>query len=390
MREKHASFRMLAMGTLLVTGPVAHSLAQSPAPGSRRASRHVHHTVVGDLSTARAAKAIDERIRQAGDANADTFVLELTGDRWRADLVHEVAESIRASRVRTVVWLHDPSDKSVGAGQAVLGMIASECWIDPGTRIVRRPGDDDAVLAPKGTNHEKFAQETTRWAAEAGRDRNADALLPRLLIGDPAPMWAVDELGDGALRLTPAEPKPAPAAPFRIVPLERRTTSGDAETVLDADLAVSLHLAAGKAGRLADIFTPRGISPNSSGALPVDGKLDAILESAARSLESLDRDIEAIETELRSKPRDQRVNTRTFYRELGARVLERTEKARTALSSCEAALAKDPEIARTPPPGTTTVGADPDTHAARWRQTFQKRRDQIARLEKKARGFAGQ
>lgn len=363
---------------------------RQPAP-ARRVSRLVQHSVANELSTARAARMIADRIRQARAVRADTFVLELTGGRWRADVVRDVALSLRESGMHTVVWLRAPREGHVSAVHAALGFIADECWIDPACSIVRRGTENDASLAPKGTNLARAEEELLLWCGPAARERSADPLLLRALLGPSDALWAVDEFGDSTFRLTPVSPKTDDTALFRTIPLQPAAdASADPELLhLDADLAVALHLAAGKGVRLIDLFESRRISPNSSGALPVGGELRSIIAGVHQSLDALDRELERIEAQLSAKPRDKRVNTQDFYRAVGARVLEDAAGARTRLERCERMLDDDPEVSRTPPPGATGVALSADACPARWRQALQKRRDTLARLEKKARGFQG-
>ncbi len=372
---------------------VLFATAGAPAqPGARKPAgcRIRHIGIACDLDSARLAREFDKKIREANEARVDTIVIELLSDHARTDVVHQMAGSIRAATVRTTVWLRRGKDGSVGIGQAVLGLVATECWIEPGTRIEGRGGDqaDRLELAPKGTNHDKLAEELMRWSGERRVARGFDPLLPRLLLGSPASMWAVADTADATLRISPIEPLSGPEAPARAIPLMLLRLGSPTELSLSSELAVELRLAAGSAEYLINLFERRGLRPDVSIPLPVEVDLDRIIANASASLEALDRELEAIETELRAKPRDQRINTEGFYRELGARVLKRTPKALEALDACEQLLVADPEIARTPPPGASRVGA-PDTQATAWRRAFQKRRDLIARLEKKARGFTG-
>lgn len=384
--SRAAAFRtvlFLALA-LLVHAHAAH--AQSPL-STRRTNRTVHHTVADNLSTARVARTIETRLRQADEARADTFVLQLTGDRWRPDVVRDIAAAIRASGVRTVVWLSDSNDHRVGVGQAALGLIAGECWIHPGTRIERHKDAEDHALAPKGANLPRITEELMAWCAKNAHARGTDPLLLTALLGPGEPLSAVEEPDGTTTRLTPSEPAPSDAT--RVTPLRPRDADEHLVHCLDADLLVALRAASGAAERLDDMFEPRGISPVSSGPLPAGGAIAPILEKAAASLDALDREIEGLEQQISAKPRDQRVNTQGFYRDLGQRILEQTPKTRARVEACEKLLADDPEIARTPPPGTSAVGVTPDSCATRWRQAFQKRRDAIARVEKKARGFIG-
>jgi hypothetical protein len=386
---------LLPPGAALAWDPPAGTPATPPSrlpPGaSRKTNRLVHVTSAADLSTARVARVIGDRVRQARAARADTFVLELTGDRWRADVVHGIAAAFREAGVRTVVWLRDTDDQRVGAGQAALAMIADECWIAPQTRVVRRSRDNDAALAPKGADLGAREEELLRWCAQAAHDRGVDALLPRALLGPPDPLWAVDEFGDASFRLTPVPPKSGASAPFRVVPLRPgEASSEDGELVsIPADLALALHLATGIADSLPDIFSARHVHPSAQRATPAGAELPSILARAAEAVAALDAELEGIDRDLDAKPRDKRVNTRQFYGELTDRVLARAAVARSRVLACERMLEEDPEITRTAPPGMAGVGVMPDAWAAKWRQVFQKRRDAITRFEKKARALTG-
>lgn len=376
---------MLHLSSVLLVVSLMFGAIQPGSPAPKRVSRPVRHVVVADLETMRTAREVDRRLRDASGGRVDAFVLELNGDRWRSDVVRHVGASLRASGVRTIVWLRDTRGKTVGAGQAVLGLVATECWIDPGTEVRRREADDAGMLAPKGTNHPRLTQEIMAWAAEGARSRGTDPLALRILIGEAAPMWATRPTTEGAWRLTPSEPEESDTAE----PVVRPGDDGGLETRLTAEQVVGLKIASGEAAHVGQMFAWRGVSPNASVGLPIGGNLAAILEGVAGSLEAVDRQIASIEAELGAKPRGERSDTRSFFRELGVRVLKRTEEARRSLGACEKRLEDDPEIVRTPPPGTTRVAGDADRHAAEWRRAFQTRLAHLARLEKKARGYAG-
>lgn len=173
-----------------------------------------------------------------------------------------------------------------------------------------------------------------------------------------------------------------------VVPLTQLHDRNKPIFTMDAELAVSLRLAAGKARRLAEILEPRGVSPGAPVVVSIGVPLHEAVDDVARAIDWIDREIEAVEMELRSKPKDQRVNTQTFYRELSARALKRSGHIRRALESAEKLVTDDPEVARTPPPGATVLADDADSHPAGWRRAFQKRHDALIRCEKKARVLA--
>lgn len=374
---------------VLIATLAARTAAQPTTPKERPSSycRIRHIGVSGNLDTMRVAREIESRIQQASKAQVDSIVIELSGNKWRPDVVHAIAGSLRAATVRTNIWLRRSKDGSVGVGQAVLGLIATECWIEPGTEIAGSSDGDCLDLSPKGTNHAKLIQELMRWAGERRDIRDFDPLLPRLLLGPPTALWAVGDQPTGRLRITPIDPASERQAPARAFALSRPKPGAPADLSISSEVAADLHLALGEATYMINLFEHRGLKPDSSLPLPIVVDLNQILGNATKSLDALDRELESIETVLGAKPRDQRINTQNFYRDLGDKVLKRTSKAREQLDACEETLVDDPEIARTPPPGASRVGA-PDTHATAWRRTFQKRRDLIARLEKRARGFA--
>lgn len=100
--------------------------------------------------------------------------------------------------------------REVGAGHALVGLLANECWIEPGTRIVRHDADqvDELVAEREKGHHAKLTEAMMQWAAERARDRPSDPMLGRLLLGPPTAMWAVGEFGDDSRRLTLVEHPP--------------------------------------------------------------------------------------------------------------------------------------------------------------------------------------
>lgn len=362
--------------------------ADLPAPATKPVTRTVriqHIIVRGDLDTARVAREITQHLRDVDESRIDTVVIELDGDRWRTDVLHTIANALRKSTARTCVWLRDSKARRVGAGQAILGLIADECWIEPGMIISRRNDDDRRQFSPKRTDHDALADELMQWAAPRG-DRRMDPLLPKLLLGPPTPLWAARDESTRILRLISTEPSAADSE--HAILLTPKQADGSLHLALLTPTAIDLGLATGPAAYLINIFEPRNAKPLSAKPVQLEISLEELVLRAGRELETLDREIEAIERDLAAKPRDQRTNTEGFYRDLGRDMLPRLSAATDHLDACEQSLQADPEIARTPPPGASKL-TEPDKAPAEWIRAFKKRRTTIARLEKKSRNFAG-
>lgn len=392
---------MFRLMMVIVLAAAAAAKGQTGARGPG-APRPIHHVVVaGDLDSARVVAELEASLRRAAEADAETLVLELAGNRWRPDVIHRIGEAIRSTPVRTAVWLRDPKRGSVGVGQALLGLIATECWIEPGTRVEAHASDDRRELAPRGTDHVKLLGELRRWAGERGAESDGpwmDPLVVTLLLEPPAPMWAVADDGEKALRITLTEPanvggtrhsgarSPRPPYPLtREVRDDRGAKTYEAEIVAEA--AVGLGLAKGRASYLVNIFEARGVKLGTPVRETIKVDLERILKRAPEALAALDRELEAINSELRKRPRDDRVVTDRFYRESGNAGLKRLREARERLDACERLLMEDPEIERTPPPGTSRM-VSIDSYASEWRSELTARRARIEVLERRARGLA--
>lgn len=373
----------------LVIGVLAIPWTCIAQPEIAKARRSVACIVAsGDLDTMRTVRQFEIQFADVAKKKPQALLIELSGDRWRLDVVHAIAGLIRECPVSVTVWLHSPKGGTVGAGQAMLGLVAHECWISPKTEIVRKESDDRRDLAPKGTNFDRLSAELVRWAAERRDARGFDALAPGLLIGPMAPMWAIQEEGRApkSLRLSPSAPDDGDSTGKALM---EDDPTGSLALRIDADAAAGLRLVMGPASKPADVFEQSEFRAVLGVRMPVGANMDEIAEHAVSELAALDAELGAIEVELGAKPRDQRVNTQGFYKDLGRRVLDRAGKARERVDRCEKLTTDDPELLRTPPPGTSAVATTPDAHAAAWRRMFQKKRDQITRMQSKARGYMG-
>lgn len=366
--------------------------AHAQAPRKAGTVRHVE--LAGDLDSMRIVGRLDEEITSAARAGAGLILLELDGDRWRSDVVWSAAQKVRESPIPFAVYLSDTADRTIGAGQLALGLLAADCFVEPGTTVREAPGNDLRDLVPEETDIEQVTRELSGALYTRLTELSAPADLADVLVhlgaGMPQPLlWVLYE---------PASQSPARLVredPVEIVPGTRniqivgRAFDGTARLNIPAEVGVRMHVYRSSQASPGAMGAALGFRGGIKSRVRLSSGLSEARRQAGDDFEDLDTLFERVKTLLDlPDPPDAAVSP-DRYRRAGRSALEEVETGRSFLARAEKSLADYPELLRAPAPGQTSVGGTPSVFASRWRSAVQSRRDRLDKLEARARLFAG-
>lgn len=386
-----------AAAPCVAAGPPTDGSPPHPAP---KASKVWHIHIKGDLDSMRLVRDFSAELAKAEEGGAGMLMLELDGNRWRADVVWGIVQAARGLGVPTAAWLNDPKDGRVGTGEAIVGILAAakggECRVAPKLEISLEPGDDLRSQAPDGTDWERVDRELSGAAWTAMKERGADTELgPALLApGSAGSVWAIE--GDGGpMRLTTTRPTGEVAAKAQRVVMVMPGASGTeasagAKIEISAELAERLRLVRGVARGPVEL-----LSQNGNAALPrVTKEIQSGLAAARKQVEQdaakIDRAMEQADHAMHDLPRPSEPDYLVRKRKSGKDAIPLLEDAQAVLEQTEKVVVDYPELLKATAPGKTPVGEDPKLVRLTWRTSFQQRRDDLAKLLAKAREYTGQ
>ncbi len=384
MRPMFLYIRVAAACVLAGAGAAGGQQQGAAAP-----RRVVHLHVRGDLDNLRLAGDFQAKLRSAAQDGAGLIVVELDGDRWRADVVDAMCRHVQQSAVPVVVLLQDQQDHRVGTGAALVGLAAVACYAEAKTDIVFKPGDDRRELAPKATKWEEVEQSLLGAAAEGQRLRGADVRLPGFLMKPASSMWALEPTPGAAMLLSPTAPPStgAGSAQFAARVAEQGGAGGGVTATIRPEIAAGLRLVKAVVSRAGEVIADQGAVARPLINQSMASGLGDGAKNLRRSMEHLDSAIESAERTLEVRVPDQRQNTDSLYRAAGRDALGQAQQATALLDEAERLASDYPELVRMPAFGQTEIGTDADDHEGQWRKVIQKRRDKITKLEVKARGY---
>lgn len=374
--------------TIALCGPASAQPERKPG-----AVRHVE--LQGDLDSIRLVARLDEEIACAAKANAGLVLLELDGDKWRADVVWAAGQRIRAGPVPVAVYLSDATGRAVGAGQLLLGLLAAECFVAPGTVVREVPGDDLRHLAPEGCDFEQITRELSGAIYTRLADLHAPSELADVLVGLGAGkaqplLWALYE----PAAQTPARLQredPVEIIPgTRSVPIVTRAIEGSARLIIPADTGVALRLYRASQASPASVCAALGYRAGIKSHVRIDSGLAEARRQAGDDLQAIDTLAERVKALLDLPDPPDAATSPDRYRRAGKTAADEIDAGRALLRRCEQALEDYPELLRAPAPGQTAVGGKASVYASRWRSAVQSPRDRLDKLEARARIFAGQ
>lgn len=366
-----------------------------------------HLKLTGDLDHMKLARQFGDELAAFKRDGVELFVLELNGDRWRADVVSEMIRTAStggigsrsgaggAMGVPWIVWLCDPVDNRVGTGQAALAAVADRCYLGPKTEIVFEPGNDARSLAPPGTptqpgvNWDQIDQDLQAAVWARLQSRSCDMLLASVLPTPRQPLWIIGVSGGGAggpsLKLVAAEPGTAGGtrAPALVWPAPGGE-SGAMRLRMEASAAVGLGLAAGQAKELGQILAARRIAPRPVIRHELQSGLAGARERLDRDLSAIDAARERLDKSLDEAERLRGHDATKRRSQAGADAVALADEASRKLLAAEALTGEYPELLRGPPPGQTSIGLTDARLGFAWNTAFQTRREALTELRNRA------
>jgi hypothetical protein len=386
-----AIFMGLAVASLAVA-EAAPPFPQSQEPQARPC-KVLHLHVRGDLDSMRLAHDFAEALSSGRADGVEVVVLELSGNRWRADVVHAMAKAMTAGTSpgapagagakghRVLALLDDESDRRVGFGQAALALLADACAMTPRT-VMRFEGPDDlrATASPE-TDWERVDRELQGLVYLSAKDRQADVLLNAVLPRPSGPLWAIP----GADASTPwriSTNHPADSSAVLIVPAaaEGRTPSVSFDYTTASRLGV-INCQAKDCGQL---LASQGLRARPILRKELVSGLDEARAQINRLIRQMDDAVRLIDIDLEQSAKLRGQDASKRKREAGARAMNSIVEAGRHLIDAEAVMTQYPELLAALPPGRTPVGQDPEKHPLLWRYRFQDFRDEISRLQGEA------
>lgn len=386
----------LVFSAAIAAAAVAWAGPPDSGPESQpRICKVLHLHIRGDLDSLRLARDFAAIIAEGRADGVEVLLLEFSGDRWRADVVHAMAKALRDGQSpggapargsgRVLVMLDDETDRRVGLGQASIALLADACTMTPRTALAFGGGDDLRPTASPETDWERVDRELQGLIYLAARDRQADVMLSTLLPRPSGPLWAVPA-SDAALPWRLMQSRPDAAASMPIVPPAPEGQSPDVR--LDCATAARLGIVTCEAKDAGQFLAAQNLR-----ARPIIRKeLASGLESArvriTRLCGQLDDALRAIDIDLSQAGRLRGQDAARRKREAGARGSASIAEAERQLLDAEATMTDYPELLAGLPPGRTPVGQEPDKHPMLWRWRFQDFRDEITRLRAEAEALA--
>jgi hypothetical protein len=370
------------------------SSSDSTPPARPKAARVYHLRLDGDLDCTALVAALRERLDDAASKKSGTIILELSGNRWRPDVVRDLAFALRESRLHTIAVLSDPRDHCVGAGALAIGLLAQEVFIERSTGILATPEHIARELAPESADLEKATRELSGSLHVTLAPRGLESLA--WMIADPTrealekPLYITPATTIAPARLTNSPPSPTDQT------RGRTPTPAVKPSAASSERGVAVELSAADLESLGLATPIRGLANVAAGVgtrlAPVSLRvsLDEARAKASDHLAVADRSLAAGEKDLDLDwPRDPNVS-RDTYQKAATRASRELDSVTSSLASLESLLAEFPELTRTPAPGQTSIAGKPSAYAARWKREAQNRADDLAKLREKARLFASQ
>ncbi len=314
-----------------------------PAPNGVRApatGKVWHLRITGDLDSDRLARDFAAELDRAASANAALLLLELDGNRSRPDVVLAMGRRVTECRVRTAAYLADGRDRRVGIGQLMLGVLCTDAFVAPGTRVVHTAADDLRALAPDDTDWRRIADDLIAEAGTRIESRSGDARLAGLLVAPVESAWFVAEADPARIE---TDPPPGPGAQFVYF-----ASSGPDRIEIDAALAVSLRLARGIPAGVPRLLTDLGAragSPRtqvklSSGLGDAERRLEREMGDLRVAMERIQETLRVTAAKLDRRPQP------SDYRRAGNAALQQIDAADRALADAESLTAEYPELLR--------------------------------------------
>ncbi len=355
-----------------------------------RACKVLHLQIRGDLDSMRLAQEFAGVLDAARTDNVEVIVLELSGNRWRQDVVHAMAKAMRSGSPnappqalgrRVFAILDDAADRRVGFGQASIAFLADACAVAQGVTISHDADDDLRLTAPPDTDWERVERELHGLVYLAAKDRGGDVMITGVLPNPRGPLWSAPAADPGSpWRVLTS--KPAEGTWIQLIP---ETPEGRVPSLrFDSTLASRLGIATCDARDTGQLLARHGLRARPILRKELTSGLADARARIRRTIEQLDDVLRATEIDLKQAARLRGQDAPRQKRDAGARGLRMVEEARRHLLDAEALMIDYPELLATLPPDRTPVGQDASKHPMLWRYRFQDLRDLTSELEAQA------
>lgn len=150
----------------------------------------------GDLDSMRMVEDFQEQLREAERARIGAVLLEIEGQRSRADVVWRLGQVMQAAPAPIVAYVGRSSGGSIGAGHWALAMLARSVYVHPEVFVHWTYADDLRRLAPDDTDWALITRRIVDAVGDSLRRRGFDAAPADLLFADMVDAWVTtDEAG---------------------------------------------------------------------------------------------------------------------------------------------------------------------------------------------------
>jgi hypothetical protein len=375
--------RAAIYGSLAVVASLmCQSGAQTPSRDGAARAPVVAITLDGELDHAAQIDDLRQALAASKDGGTRLIGVEITGARWRYDLVKSLAELVATHEPPVAVFTPDGSlALAMGAAKAGAG-----CWAPEGS--LGTTGDDNVVefsTTPKVINDAAKA-----WVAHDPWSALGLHAPLRAAIQDPRKHCWLLETDKGLLQTSDTDPKSttkptAEKSPRRIVALH--DTAKQRVEVSTKD-AIALGLLAGEAQDLRAVLTAAAkkmsidrteVRKTRTCGTPLDQRHAAMVAL----FESIDPILDQANREQRMKVDDTTIAPAT-KNAAGRQSLATIARASAAIDTIESTLERAPEILRLPAPGQTTTVKARTAYASSWRSQIQSTRERRDKLQNHA------
>lgn len=382
-----------------------------PPPTETAASKCkvLHLKIVGDLDNARLAKEFAGAASDLRADDVDLVVLEIGANRWRADVLAEMARSARDAglvppaggnagtvhRVRWIVWLNDPDDQRVGSGPLGLGVLAERCYTGSKVEVIHEPGEDVRELAPPppAVDWDQIDQDLRAAVWSRLSQRGCDLLVAAAVPTPRQVLWvtegATEDRVGPRLKVVDREPPGGSdgEGAERPRPLVMRPPGGDAGALrlrMSPQVLAGLGLVCGQARELGQILAAEHIVARTVSRKSIVSGLADARRRMQDGLAAIDAAREKLDHSLDEAERARGQDAARKRSRAGSSGVGLADDAMRRLLDVEALTGEYPELMRVMPPGQTTVGTTELRLSQAWVAAFQTRRQALTDLRNRA------
>jgi hypothetical protein len=358
-------------------------LASARANPERRIPRFAVVRWKGDLDARRTLDELLDAIGSAARAGPSFVLLEVSGDRARPDLLHDMLEALGTIETPLGVWLRDPRDARVGVAQAAIALAADHAAIAPGTRLVRAPGEDLTALNPEIKDWSVIGLDLRHRAREIAARRALPESWVEALLAPRAEMWYFED-EHGAPRLE----ADAPAHARRVV---ERTPEGWSVSLGDAEAARLFALSTHRNERtfldqLGARGRPLSTATVESGLARAHERCLFLVEQARAASRSADAALD-----VRARRRGAETITPQHYHRAADEAAAIVAGSRAAIAEIQKLTTDYPELLwmKAPPDARapTEIGGPSRTTLASWRAAVRDAESDLSRLDDRIADF---